>query len=518
MKDMFRLFVNNCVAKVLLAFLFVICHSSLSHAEAQTLYEQNMESARLFLESGCLNKAKEHYLIALELAEVNGEGSIIEAQMGLVNTMKFWDPVEAQRWANRCEQGGRRNAVTHLHWLLMNACISFTLGNTSLFETHYQNYNRLLDASDSLPAKGFRAMEAMNQAMKLYFDEAIRQLDQEDSISVLDRLNITARIYQMSGDTTRLLAIMQRHAEAVDSLTAVLYDSTMHNAVEAAVMTRAQQEAEAESSRHHTIILLLTALVIFLLAVLIRQRQKYQKELKKNSKQLGEALKMANETDEMKTEFVRRVSHEIRTPLNAISGFNDVLNNSNLELSAEERSDIMKRIKENMDAITTIVNEMLQVAATETEVKYEMEDRVLCNKFFSEILHSHEKDTNPNVSLLFTTRVVNRAKVTINADAVTDILDNLINNAIKFTIEGTIELFCHKERGMLHITLTDTGIGIPADKQEEVFKQFTKVDDYKQGIGLGLTVSRNIARKMGGDLVLDSRYTNGARFILTLPL
>ena len=96
-------------------------------------------------------------------------------------------------------------------------------------------------------------------------------------------------------------------------------------------------------------------------------------------------------------------------------------------------------------------------------------------------------------------------------------VEHLIHNAIKFTQQGSIELECYKQDGMLCLTLTDTGCGIPPEKQDEVFKQFSKADANQQGIGLGLTVSRNMARKLGGDLVLDKDYTDGARFTLKLP-
>ena len=502
--------------KVLLVLLTY--HFSLITSSAQTLYSQNMEAARLFLESGCLKKAQQHYMTAIEQAESTGEGNITDAQMGLVDALKFWQPVEAQRWANRCEQASRRDAITRRNLIIMNACISFTLGNTSLFDTHYQNYHSLLDANEGLPAKGLRAMEAMHQAMNHYYDEALNQLAQEDSILLLDRLDITACIYRMACDTTRLLATLQRQMEAKDSLMAALYDSNLSSAATTASMTRAQQKAEADSSTLLKVVLGLAALCLAMLIVWLRLRHKDRKALMRKNKQLTEALRMANETDEMKTEFVRRVSHEIRTPLNAIIGFNEILYNSGIELPAEERSDLVMRINDNMDAITKIVNEMLRLAETETEVKYECEDRVLCNDFFSGLLYSHEKDASAGVTLKYTTRVVNRDRVIINAEVVTDIMENLISNAIKFTSEGSIELFCHKEKGMLHLTVTDTGTGIPADKQDEVFEKFAKADAFKPGIGLGLTVSRNIARKMGGDLVLDKSYDKGARFILTLPL
>lgn len=98
------------------------------------------------------------------------------------------------------------------------------------------------------------------------------------------------------------------------------------------------------------------------------------------------------------------------------------------------------------------------------------------------------------------------------------IIEHLIDNAIKFTQHGFIELNCTQKDDTIEISLTDTGCGIPADKQDDIFEEFVKADAFRQGIGLGLTVSRKMAQKMGGNLQLDKTYTAGARFVLTLPI
>lgn len=100
------------------------------------------------------------------------------------------------------------------------------------------------------------------------------------------------------------------------------------------------------------------------------------------------------------------------------------------------------------------------------------------------------------------------------------ILDNLLGNALKFTAKGTVTLSCTKSDDNRHaiFTVTDTGIGIPSDQKEMIFERFTKLDNSTSGVGLGLTISRMLATLMRGTLELDTAYTGGARFILTLPL
>ena len=247
-------------------------------------------------------------------------------------------------------------------------------------------------------------------------------------------------------------------------------------------------------------------------------RGKNQRNLEQKNDQLTTALKMANETDSMKTDFVRRVSHEIRTPLNAITGFNDILNNPEMELPQEERNELVIRINENVKAITSIVDELLQMANAESVQDYAKFNTVFCNQFFSEQIYRHRDHVNSDIELSYTTKVINRFTIQTNAEMLEKILQHLIGNAIKFTQQGSIELNCREKSGMVYLTLTDTGRGIPFEKQDEIFEQFAKADAFQQGIGLGLTVSRKMAQKMGGDLVLDKAYTNGARFVLTIPV
>ena len=221
----------------------------------------------------------------------------------------------------------------------------------------------------------------------------------------------------------------------------------------------------------------------------------------------------------MKTEFVRQVSHEIRTPLNAINGFNEILSASNIDITDEERQDMILRIKDNTQAITKIVEDMLYLSK-ENAFYYAKKDQMLCNKTLSELIYSFRGSVSPNVELFYTSQVINRFTIFTNQEAVVKIVDHLIKNAIKFTKKGSITLNCSctVDKEMVVISVTDTGHGIKPELRKHIFDQFMKEDQFKQGMGLGLTVSRKMAQKLGGDLTLDESYTNGARFLLSLPV
>ena len=105
-----------------------------------------------------------------------------------------------------------------------------------------------------------------------------------------------------------------------------------------------------------------------------------------------------------------------------------------------------------------------------------------------------------------------------NPDRIMQVLTNILHNATKFTTQGSITLsYLYSEKDKkIFFSITDTGCGIPLDKQDEVFERFTKLDSYTQGTGLGLSISREIARRLGGDLYIDKDYTRGTRFVFVI--
>jgi signal transduction histidine kinase len=213
------------------------------------------------------------------------------------------------------------------------------------------------------------------------------------------------------------------------------------------------------------------------------------------------------------------MSHEIRTPLNAINGFNDILNTPGIEISAEERADLLARIAENIKAITNIVDEMLQMADKESNEFYDKTDRIYCNNFFSNLLYSHREHVSSSIELEYVPRVINRFQIETNEEGLRKVMEELIQNAIKFTSKGYIRVSCQlsDDNYQLLVSIEDSGRGIPKEEQEKIFEGFYKTNAFEQGIGLGLTVSKKIAQKLGGDLTLDTKYIGGARFVLSLP-
>lgn len=271
---------------------------------------------------------------------------------------------------------------------------------------------------------------------------------------------------------------------------------------------------------------LIVAVLLFLLYILyryIRHAQRLRDELQheKSSLLLSEQklmleMKKAQEASRMKSTFVANMSHEIRTPLNAIVGFSDLLLDEST--SPEDRTEYASIIKNNTRMLLNLVDDVLDLSNMETgDLHFELHHYPLslcCRK----ALDSVRPKVTDTIKLTFTP---SEEPIIVYTDMLRlqQLLTNLLTNAIKFTAEGEINLsyVLNKDRKRVHISVTDTGDGIPEEKLATVFHRFEKLDEYKPGTGLGLSICRIIAKRLGGTIFVDPDYTGGARFTFTHP-
>jgi signal transduction histidine kinase len=206
-----------------------------------------------------------------------------------------------------------------------------------------------------------------------------------------------------------------------------------------------------------------------------------------------------------------------------------------MELDEATRQNINLQITENTNRITGLVNKMLELSDAKSQTFIERKDNVSVVQIASEAVETSGINTAKHLTFDF--QVPEKAEKIVlqtNLNAAVRALSLLLDNARKFTAPaGThagnradasfgrpqqVVLRLHSSDNCLYFVVEDTGIGVPEDEAERIFDEFVQLDNYYDGTGIGLTVARSLARRLGGDIVLDTSYKGGARFVMILPM
>lgn len=225
-------------------------------------------------------------------------------------------------------------------------------------------------------------------------------------------------------------------------------------------------------------------------------------------------LLKAKEADRLKSAFLANMSHEIRTPLNAIVGFSSVLAETE---NAEERNEYLSIINRNNALLLQLIDDLLDFSKIESgKMEYHFAE-VDLKEICTEMYYVHSLEIKADVQMIFN---FEHASVFLHTDRqrVSQILSNLLTNALKFTHQGTITLSYQRMPKEVLVSVRDTGIGIPEKDLDTVFERFVKLDTYKQGTGLGLAICKMLVDRLGGKIGVDSEVGVGSIFWFTLPL
>ena len=234
-------------------------------------------------------------------------------------------------------------------------------------------------------------------------------------------------------------------------------------------------------------VIILLALLTIALFYITQTRRRHLKELRK-------AYDQALESDKIKTAFIQNISHEVRTPLNIISGFSQVIANPDLDPNIEES-----------------LNENSEEAKKENQVEI--------NNLMRGVMKDAKGNLSDKTTIQYDTTLADDFTILTNEYMLKIVISAIVDNAVKYTPEGTITLKAAKPSDTeLALTVEDTGCGVPAAEAEHIFERFVKLDTFKEGIGLGLPLCRMLIEKLGGTVRLDTTYTQGARFVVTLPI
>ncbi len=318
----------------------------------------------------------------------------------------------------------------------------------------------------------------------------------------------------------------ERNEEITTSEFATMLNLQQLNA-EKVRLEKTSQKKQLQNTRTilFSVLGLLCIVVIFLWqqrklnAKLHRAKNKLDEQnrtLIKAEEELRKAKEVAEQSNWLKTMFIQNMSHEIRTPLNSIVGFSGVLVDM-----LDEKEDIgqyVALIESNSKLLLKLVGDILDISILDSEVEIK-HNAVDVNACCQASIDAARASFDPGVRLIFEP-ACDELIINSNYNYIVQVLDNLLGNASKFTHEGSVTLAYEvkKEENQLIFTVTDTGIGIPVEEQERVFERFVKLDNFSQGAGLGLSICRIVAERLGGYLRIDKGYTQGTRVIFCVSM
>ena len=464
-------------------------------------------------------RGETYFKQALEEVGDRDEKFTMRVYLCLAEMSCLKNPQEALTWTEKSIETAKKakNYDFLSTSLAMKAYIYFITGDAQQFFSAYNQYTDLRD--QDLPEFNHRydnILEVARLAFNMEYDKALNKV--HDGNLAVDSSLAVISIYALKGDFTHGLETMKRRYVEMDSIYSILQDANFDQLASEASLMRTREEAAANKSLAKKLTNWLIGLTVVYLFVYIMGRRRLMRKIWAKNKDLRAALRRAEESDRMKSTFIQSMSHEIRTPLNAVSGFAEVICSPDYELSDDEKRDMQMRISSNVEQITSIINELLELSQSESEdVIPDSEKTDVCvNELASSIVKECKGKQKTGVELRFTTNVSDNFKIRSNTYRLKNALTHLMDNAMKFTELGHVELRCEHDGDRIRFIVTDTGCGIKEEDRDRIFDTFEKGDDFMSGVGLGLPICRRLIHSLGGEVSHDETYTNGARFIITL--
>ncbi len=458
----------------------------------------------------CGNKkaAKRNFYRVIDMMEKQGYyESMPPIYMNIVNVEMGDDPEEAKILLTKAEEIAKKYAPERVFDIVTRRTISyFNSGDTQKFLEGYKEYKK--GVAEGKSSVHGRTMEIYYLATIGETDEAVQLARKELGD---DSDDVVTMIYEKAGRWKEAYDAMRKSSMANDSVNNVALANSMMGIRDQLAIN----EMENKSTRTRIIalsigIVLLGLLVMALVYIVFSRRR--------HIKQLNKAYHKALESEKMKSAFIQNVSHEVRTPLNIISGFSQVIADPELTETVEERQHMAEMMQKSASQITNLIDEIIGLSLIETTDKINKDDTIQVNSVLRAVINDYQGKVSNETEMKMDSQLNDEFTFLTNKNMFARIISALVENAVKYTADGQITLKASSDSQNLRISVEDTGIGVPAQEAENIFGRFVKLDSFKEGIGLGLPLSRKLAEQLGGTVALDTSYTNGARFIVTLPL
>ena len=470
---------------------------------------------------GNIPLAHQYFEKALEQVNHAQPSNLVAIYMDLANIEMDTQPVEAMKHLNCAIEIIKANGASYEYSdaISFKVIVAFAMRNWKLVNESFAEYIDLKERlGDDFSTTYYNYAVMCNSVADKRYDDAIRQT--HELTNTTDIYKFQTEIYELAGDTARAFEAQKRYLTVKDSVNNVIMSEEMVGS--ANDLHNAELRNEAVAKRNQLLQWALPSVIIvgLLIGFFIYRmnRLRYLRKLQKQNKELLIARDKAQESERMKINFLQNMSHEIRTPLNVISGYAQIISNPHARLSDTERADMALRITHSTSIIVHIVDEILDISGKESIHYLDKTDLVHCNGLAREMLAPY-MDHQENVDIKFEPLLKENCCILVNRHEVEKILHHLLDNAVKFTQQGSITLRTYQSKpdNCVCFSVTDTGCGIKEGDEEKIFEHFYKSDVYKEGVGLGLSLARRVARQLGGDVILDTEYKEGCRFILKLP-
>lgn len=394
----------------------------------------------------------------------------------------------------------------------------------ALFNKYYEE--RLQTIQGAVPGKADTYINVLHEYVNGMYDQA---LSLSDSLNILDRTFAKSLIYHKMGDDAKAYQMMLANRAARDSMSHTEISGLFSDYITQLHHERQKLEKHVLMEKNEHLVVAITAIIISIfIAVLcwiIYHRVKLAKKLhsrtieldKLHSEEREERKKAEKELD-MKREFLINIARELRSPLSSTSGLTDMLT-EDVPLQAEERELMRQHIKENSMLLHGIIDNMIELTFYESKTSLDKHEKfspnLVCQHAIDHISQSYKKD---DVELSFKTELDPDLLVESDMLAVSKVIHQLLDNAMKFTDHGGVVLYCKQEGDKVQIIVSDSGCGIEPEWRAHIFQPMMVSGSVIRSKGMGLAICSVITRLLNGRLWLDERVKKGSRFVFEIPI
>ena len=451
--------------------------------------------------------AKSNFREVIERMEKQGYyESMPPIYMNIVNVEMNDSPEEALEMLEKAREIAEKYAPERVFDIDTRKTVTyFNSGQLDLFNEGYEAYRKGVEEGKS--SVHGRLVEAYHEAAIGHTERAVemaRQLGDDGAEAV-------TIIYERSGQWAKAFAALREMMAANDSINNVVLSNSMQGVQDDMALYEKEREIAKARLITLSVIICLLGLLVAALFYIVNSRRRY-------TTQLQNAYEHALESDKMKRAFIKNVSHQIRTPLNIISGFTQLMTNPDVQPDIEQRNKHARMIVKNTQLITSLVDEIMELSENESTTSIDKNDMVKVHDLLSTLQIENSEDLSEKIEIVTDCQLDDDFAILSNAVVLKRVMNIVIENAKKYTSEGTITLGAVADEQQLVLSVADTGLGISEADAERIFERFVKLDDFKEGLGLGLSLCRVLVKRLGGNVSLDTSYQHGARFVITLPI